>query len=196
GLAANLPVSGSVLNNNLNPCPNVNGNGCSLGNESITLSAQLASPFAPNGAAAAGTTGSYPPDAERAPLVAGLPNQNPAMGPGSRGDRANENNCETVVPSYASCPAPITPGAVELWFPAGGCMFTGNGADTYLFSGYQFNWVQVYEPAANTCSNLIGAASNTAFIGLFYAPGAYVGVFSPYTFEAAGVGGIIADTMG
>src|SRR5205085_11223483 len=59
GLAMNVPVVGSVTNSNLTPCPNVNGNGCSLGNESVTLSTQLAPPFAPNAAAAPGTTGAY-----------------------------------------------------------------------------------------------------------------------------------------
>ncbi len=192
GLAANLPVSGSVTNTSAgtNACPNVNGNGCSLGNESITLGAQLASPF-----------GSHPPDGETAPLAAGLPNQNPARGPGSRGDRANENSCETIAPSYASCPAPITPGAVELYFGSGACLETTNGADDYLFSGYQYNWVVVYEPGpgsppANGCANLFGAASNSGWIGLVYMPSAYLGVISPYTYAVAGTGGIIADSMG
>jgi hypothetical protein len=201
GLATNLPVPGPVLNSNTSPCPDVQGDGCSLGNEQIMLSAQLAPPFAPNAAAAPGTAGAYPPDGERAPLAAGLPNQNPARGPGPRGDRANENNCETIAPSYASCPAPITPGAVELYFPSGGCLTTNNGADTYVFSGYQFNWVSVYEPGsssppANTCSNVMGAHGNSAFIGLVYAPSAYVSVLSPYAFEAAGTGGLIANSFG
>jgi hypothetical protein len=190
-----------VLNTNTNPCPNFSGAGCTLGHESITLSAELAAPFAPNAAASPGTTGAYPPDGETAPIESGLPNQNPARGPGSRGDRANENNCETIAPSYASCPAPITPGAVELYFPAGGCLVTGNSADTYLFSGYQYNWVMVFEPGpgsppANNCANVLGAAGNTAFIGLVYAPSAYIGVISPDIFEAIGTGGLIADSLG
>jgi Flp pilus assembly protein TadG len=201
GLAANLAVSGPVLNTNTNPCPLFTGNGCTLGNESVTLSAELAAPFAPNAAAAPGTTGAYPPDGETAPLGGSLPNQNPARAPGSRGDRANENNCETVAAAYATCPAPITPGAVELYFPAGGCFVTGNGGDTYLFSGYQFDWVSVYEPGAghppaNACLNVMGAAGNSAFIGLIYAPSAYIGVISPYAFEAAATGGLIANALG
>ena len=51
GLAATLPVSGSVLNTNTNPCPNFTGNGCTLGHESITLDTQLNSPWNPNAAA-------------------------------------------------------------------------------------------------------------------------------------------------
>jgi Flp pilus assembly protein TadG len=200
GLAANLPVSGSVLNNNTAPCPDVQGNGCSLGNESITLGTQLVPPFSPNGAAMPGTIGTYAPDGELAPLSAGLPNQNPGRGPGSRGDRANENNCETVNPTYASCPAPITPGAVELYLPQGGCLVTSNGADTYLFSGYQFNWVIVYQPGAgsppiNNCFLVMGAANYSAYVGLVYVPAAPIFVDSPYTFETAGSGGIIGDTV-
>jgi len=94
-----------------------------------------------------------------------------------------------------TCPGPITPGAVELNFPAGGCLTTGNGGDTYLFSGYQYNWVSLYEPASNSCNNTLGAMSNSAFIGLIYCPSASVSITSPYTFEAAGTGGLIADRV-
>jgi hypothetical protein len=193
GLAATLTVGGSVLNTNTNPCPSFSGNGCSLGNESLTLDDQLVPPFAPNAAAAAGTSGSYPPDPEISPLSAGLPNQNPPRRVGAAGDRANENNCESIGGVYVSCQGPITPGAVEFYAPAGGCIVTGNSADTYVFSGYQYNWISVYEPPANSCSNSLGASGNSAFIGLVYAPGATLGVASPYTFEAAGTGGIMAN---
>jgi len=196
GLAASMPVTATVQNNNTVPCPVPVGGGCSLGNQTIRLdSNQLGSPFAPNAAAPPGTIGAYPPDGERAPLAAGLPNQNPAMGPGTGGDRANENSCKSTGNVLVSCPGPVTPGAVELYFPAGGCLTTGNGGDTYLFSGNQYNWVSVYEPPGNTCSNSLGAESNSAYIGLFYAPGASISVTSPYIAEAAGVGGMIADTL-
>ena len=195
GLATNVPVTGSVTNTNTNPCPLTTGAGCTLGNEQVTLSSQLASPFAPNAAAAPGTTGAYPPDPERAPLAAGLPNQNPARGTGAAGDRANENNCKSVGDAYITCPGPITPGAVELYYPAGGCLSASNTSDTYVFSGYQYNWISVYEPAANACSNSIGASGNSAYIGLVYAPSASVAVTSPYVSEAAGTGGIIAASF-
>jgi Flp pilus assembly protein TadG len=199
GLAANLPVSGPVLNTRPNPCPSFTGNGCSLRHESINLGAQLAPPFNPC-TCSPGTTGAPAPDSELAPLSAGLPNQNPARGTGSHGDRANENNCETVNASYASCPAPITPGAIELYAPQGGCLVTGNGGDTYLFSGYQFNWVVAYQPGAgsppmNNCQVGMGAAGFSALIGLVYAPAAQIFVGSPYAFETAGTGGIIGDTV-
>lgn len=201
GLAATLPVTGPVLNTDTSPCPAFNGSGCTLGNESITLGPQLAPPFAPNAAATPGTTGAYPPDGERVPLASGLPNQNSARGSASRGDRANENSCQTVSPAYVTCPAPITPGAVELYFPPGGCLTSGNGADTYVFSGYQYDWISVFEPGpgsppVNSCANTLGAAENSAFIGLIYTPSASVAVSSPHAFEAAGTAGVMSDTIG
>jgi Flp pilus assembly protein TadG len=199
GLAANLPVSGLVQNTNTSPCPIYTGLGCSLGNESIMLSSQLASPWAPNAAAAPGTSGSYPPDPETGPVAAGLPNQNAARVAGGRGDRGDENNCETVGGVYTACPAAITPGAVELYFPAGGC-FTNNGGDNYVFSGYQYNWVSLYEPGpanppANGCTNTFGAGSNSAYVGLVYTPSARASITSSSAFEAPGAGGIIADSF-
>jgi hypothetical protein len=76
-----------------------------------------------------------------------------------------------------------------------------NNSDTYVFSGYQYNWLSIFEPGAgsppaNTCpSNTLGGSQNSAFVGLVYLPTASVSVISPYTFEAAGVGGLIADTV-
>jgi len=53
----------------------------------------------------------------------------------------------------------------------------------------------VFEPPANTCSNTLGAASNSAYVGLVYVPAATAGVSSPYTFESAGTGGLIAGKV-
>ncbi|HKW08386.1 MAG TPA: pilus assembly protein TadG-related protein [Candidatus Dormibacteraeota bacterium] len=200
GLAASVPVSGSVLNTNLASCPSFTGNSCSLGHETISLNDQLAAPFAPNAGASPGTAGAYPPDSETAPLSAGLPNQNPATGAGARGDRANENNCETAAAAYTSCPAAITPGAVELYFPSGGCFSNLNGGDVYVFSGYQYNWVSLYEPGpanppANGCTNTFGAGGNSGYVGLIYTPSAHASITSPLAFEVAGTGGLIADTI-
>jgi Flp pilus assembly protein TadG len=197
GLAANLPVSGTVQNTNTNPCPAYTGMGCTLGNETIDLEAQLEPPFVPNGAMP-GTIGASPPDSETGPVAAGLPNQNPAMGVGARGDRANENNCETVVGARTSCPGAVTAGAVELYFPAGGCL--SNSGDIYVFSGHQYNWVSMYEPGpanppASGCTNMFGAATNSAYIGLIYTPSAVASITSALAFEAPGAGGIIADSF-
>jgi len=64
-----------------------------------------------------------------------------------------------------------------------------------VFSGYQYNWVSLYEPASNGCANSLGAESNTAFVGLIYTPGASMDIASQYTFEVASTGGLIADTI-
>jgi Flp pilus assembly protein TadG len=201
GLADTLPVSGTVDNTHTNPCPAFNGSGCTLGRESITLDAgQLGPPFAPNALAPAGTPGALAPTSESAPLVGGLPNQNPGRLGGSAGDRANENNCESTSGVYGSCPGPVTPGAVVFYLPATACLNSTNAADTYVFSGYQYNWISVYEPGAgsppvNNCANTIGAEDNAAFIGLVYAPSATISVQSAFSFETAAMGGLIASSI-
>jgi hypothetical protein len=68
--------------------------------------------------------------------------------------------------------------------------------DTYVFSGFQYDWLSVYEPPANAClSNTLGGAANSAYVGLFYAPAAAVSVTSVYSFEVAGTGGVMASTL-
>ncbi len=223
GLAGNIPVSGTISNSNTNPCPTFNGNGCSLGHETAIFDSTVVSVlFAPNSGAAPGTYTSYPPDPETTPLAAGLPNQNPARGVGATGDRANENNCDSLAGALVSCAGPITPGAVVFYLPSGACLNNtnggndnnnngnnndnggnennGNGGDSYVFSGYQYNWMSVYEPGAgyppaNVCSNSLGGSSNTAFVGVMYMPSASLAVTSHFAFESGGIGGIIADSI-
>jgi Flp pilus assembly protein TadG len=201
GLVTAIPVVGTVSNSNTNPCPSFTGNGCSLGHETAVLdSTLLPDSFAPNPLAAPDTFEAYQPDPETAPLTGTLPNQNPVRGAGASGDRANENNCDTTAAVYSSCPEAVTPGAVEFYVPNGGCLSTTNGGNTYVFSGYQYNWVAMFEPGsssppANTCNNTLGAAGNSAYIGLVYAPSAAVAVISPSTFEAAATGGLLANTL-
>ena len=195
GLATTVPVTGSVTNTNTSPCPVYTGGGCSLGNESTTLGPALLSPFAPNPLAAPGTIGAYPPDSETAPWAPGLPNQNPPMAALAAGDRANENNCKSVAAAYVSCPGPITPGAVELNFQAGSCFTNGNGGDTHVFSGEQYNWLVLYASQSNVCVHALGAENNGAYIGLAYAPSATINITSPYVFEAP-TAGVVANRVG
>jgi Flp pilus assembly protein TadG len=201
GLVENIPVVGVVSNANTNPCPVFSGAGCTLGNESLTLdSGDIPNGYAPNALAAAGTFGAYPPSPETSPLGGNLPNENADRAAPPAGDRANENQCVTVAGSAASCPAAITPGAVVYYIPSGGCMNDTSNGDNYVFSGYQYNWVLVYEPGvsnppANTCSNIMGAATDTAFIGLIYTPAASVTVQKASAFRTDETGGVIADTI-
>src|SRR5712691_82094 len=139
------------------------------------------------------------PSRETAPLLSGLPNQNPGRGGGAAGDRANENNCETTGGTYATCPNAVTPGAVEFYLPAGGCINATSGGDNFIFSGYQYDWIAVYGPGsnyppANTCAAVVSASGNSAYMGLVYMPSASMAITSPYAFEG-GSGGLIANAV-
>jgi Flp pilus assembly protein TadG len=201
GLAEVLPVVGTPTNNNTAGCPVYSGAGCSMGNEGIILDAtDLGPPFSPNAAASPGVIGSYPPVGQTAPLKNNLPNENADRAAPPGGDRANENQCYKVAGPLTTCPGPITPGAVVFHIPSGGCLKASSGGDNYFFSGYQFNWIVLYEPGAafppaNTCSNLMGAASDSAFIGLVYAPAASISIQKASTFRTDESGGVIADTI-
>lgn len=201
GLAASLPVVGTPLNNFTSFCPVYSGPGCSLGNETIALDAtNLGPPFAPNPLALPGVTGSFPPASETAPLKNNLANDNPDRATPPAGDRANENQCDTVGGALTTCPGAITPGAAEFYIPSGGCINATSSGDNFVFSGYQYNWMLVYEPGAgsppaNTCSNLLGAKRDSAFIGLIYTPSAAITIQKASTFRTDEVGGLIADTI-
>ncbi len=201
GLAASLLVAGTPLNDNTIGCPVYSGSGCSLGNESITLSGTtLGSGFAPNSAAPPDFPGAYPPTSETPPLKVNLPNENANRAAPPAGDRANENQCATVVGALTSCPGAVTPGAVSFVIPSGGCVNATTLGDTYVFSGYQYNWMVVYEPnaanpPANSCSNQFAAAVDSAFIGLIYTPAATITLRKASTFRTDEVGGIIAGTL-
>jgi hypothetical protein len=198
-----MPVATNVQNTDTSGCPfGAGGNPCTLGTETLPSFPAFFLTLlpAPNSFAAPGTFTAYPPDPQIAPLAPGLPNQNPGRGNGATGDRANENNCESISGVYVSCPGPVTGGAVEFYLPSGACVTTNNSGDTYVFSGYQYNWVSVFEPGtmsppANTCANSLGASDNSAYVGLFYAPAASITVRSATISEVAGTGGFIADTF-
>jgi Flp pilus assembly protein TadG len=198
GLAETLPVSVPVLNTRTNPCPSFNGNGCTLGHESITLNAtDLGPSFVLNSVAAPGSPGSRPPDGETAPLLgfSFLANQNPPRGGGAAGDRANENNCDSTAGAYVTCPAPITPGAVEFYVPGSSCLSTTTRGDTYTFSGYQYDWVALYQARGNSCAVQLGGSQGSAYVGLVYAPSAPLTVSTAFAFETSESGGVIADTL-
>ena len=201
GLVENVPVVGTVSNANTSPCPAFTGAGCTLGHESSVLdNTDIVGLFAPNAAALPDTYGAYPPSPETSPLGGNLPNENADRAPPPAGDRSNENECVTVAGALASCPAAITPGAVTYVIPNGACLTDTSAGDTYVFSGYQYDWLLVYEPGAayppaNTCSNTMGAATDTAFIGLIYMPSASVTIQKASAFRTDETGGVIAATI-
>jgi len=201
GLAGSIAVAGSVQNTATGACPAFTGTGCSLGHESAVFDAGLLGVgFNPNALAAPGVAGSYPPDSETAPLGSNLPNENANRATPPHGDRANESQCDTVAAALTTCAGPITPGAVAFIIPSGGCLNDSISGDNVVFSGYQYNWMVVYEPGAayppaNTCSNFIGAATDSAFIGFVYAPSAAITISKASTFRTDEVGGVMAFTL-
>ena len=201
GFAGNIPVVGLVQNNSTASCPSFTGSSCSLGHESAIFDGTILTPaFAPNPFVAPGVLGAYPPAGETPPLRINLPNQNPDRAAPPGGDRANENQCNTIGGAATTCPGAITPGAVEFYIPSGGCLSATTSADNFLFSGYQYNWIMVYEPGAadppaNQCANLMGAQADSAWVGLIYMPSADLTVQKAATFRTEATGGLMAGTI-
>lgn len=144
-----------------------------------------------------------PPNQEGLPIAAGLPNRDAAAGVPPAGDVANEHECvDPGSGSEVACPGSWTPGAVVFFFPSTGCLDTHGGkADMYLFSGYQYARVLIYEPGPeqsgqpNTCSNSINGNGFTSLLGLIYTPAAAVSINGNTTYEATIAGGVVSWTL-
>src|SRR4029077_12464382 len=93
----------------------------------------IGSLFAPFPMALPGAPGALPPTGETPPLRSNLPNENPDRGTPPAGDRANENQCDTVAGALQRCPGPITPGAVAFILPSGACLNATSAGDNYFF---------------------------------------------------------------
>ena len=95
--------------------------------------------------------------------------------PYTGGDVANENYCApSSNPGNPSAPcqnSTVTPGAVQFYFPGGSCMTQNAQGATYVFAGEQYNWIIIYAPASNTCSNTMNGGASTQYIGTIYTPG-------------------------
>jgi Flp pilus assembly protein TadG len=117
-------------------------------------------------AAATGAFGAANPPgdgSETAPFSASSPAASPVIDSASNGggDRANEH--ESLFPG-------VTPGAVQMYFPASQCLSMSQGT-LWIFGGAQYSWVTIYAPQANTCStNTFSGNSILAAIGTIYAP--------------------------
>lgn len=170
-----------------------------------TINNSVLSGWAPSSSAALDTSGAYPPDPEQTAMATGLPNANPAAGTPPRGDLANENHC--VAPSTGAnvaCPSAWTAGAVELYIPGPGsntqCLNLQGGGDIYIYSGYQFGRILLYEPGpqqappANTCPNNVAGSGLTSLTGILYTPAAGVTVVGNSSYLATIAGGIISYT--
>ena len=201
GYGGSIAVAGAVRNNATAACPAFSGVSCSLGNEGATFDATaLGAGFSPNGSAAPGVIGAYPPDGEGVPLKNNDEDQNAPRATPPAGDRANENQCDTIGGALTTCPGPVTPGAVAYYIPNGGCLNATSLGDNFLFGGYQYDWILVYEPGlsqppANTCANTLGAFTDSAYIGLIYLPAASITVKKVKSSRTDLSGGLIADTI-
>ena len=94
--------------------------------------------------------------------------------PSTGGDVANENFC-VVSPNPGSTVTPcatakVTPGAVQFYFPAGSCFSQNAQGATYVYAGEQYNWIVIYAPAANNCSESLNGGASTQYIGTIYTP--------------------------
>ncbi len=202
GFAGTILVPPSAqYNDNTTNCPSPTGTPtCSLGYESAIFDGTVLNGLAPTAFVVPPVLGAYPPSSETPPLRVNLPNQNPDRATPPAGDRANENQCSTVVGAASTCPGQITPGAVEFYVPSTGCLNATTSGDNFVFSGYQYNWVLVYEPGAanqpaNTCANTLGAAADSAWVGLIYTPLASLQISKAATFRTEATGGLMADTI-
>jgi hypothetical protein len=126
-----------------------------------------------------------------------VPADNPPMSleypPYTGGDIANENYCVISPnpgdPNQPCTTARVTPGAVQFYIPSGGCLDQNGNGYTHVFSGEQYNWIVIYEPASNTCpltsQNMNGSAL-TQYIGTIYSPGASWNILGSDTSPLAG----------
>jgi len=143
-----------------------------------------------------------PPDQEGLPLANGLPNANPPPGIPPRGDLANEGHCvDPSTGNAVACPGAWTPGAVVFFIPSGGCLDQHGTGDMYLFSGYQYQRVVLFEPGPeqssqpNVCSgNKVNGTGFTSLIGIFYMPAAAVTINGNSAYQATIAGGVVAWT--
>lgn len=192
---------------------------CSLGLIAATVGGgNITSTWAVNNSAPRSTPtsispGAPEPDEMQTPYESGnLPNQDAARGnPAAAygvgadgwgdvwGDLANSNFCVTSSSTGGlQCPSGwasgyITPGGVQLYFTNNTCLTQNNG-DAYLFGGYQYNWLTVYEPAATTCTNTLGGSYFSSLPGAIYTPGAVLKITTSKAMLTGEVGGIVTGT--
>ena len=78
------------------------------------------------------------------------------------------------------------------------CLNLQGGGDIYLFSGYQYQRVLLFEPGpqqqppANTCLNNAAGHGLTSLIGIFYLPAASITITGNSSYFATIAGGVIA----
>ena len=151
------------------------------------------------------TAGAPPPDGEGMPMGANLPNADPAAAAPPRGDLANSNHCvEPTTGANTACPSGWTTGAVQFFIPGGGsssvCMNLQGGGDIWVYSGYQYQRILLFEPGPsqpppyNTCLNNVAGHGITNLMGIFYTPAAGITITGSSSYLATIAGGVISWT--
>jgi Flp pilus assembly protein TadG len=151
------------------------------------------------------TDGAPPPDGEGMPMGAGLPNADPPPAAPPSGDLANSGHCvDPATGANVSCPSGWTVGAVQFFIPGGGsnsvCLNLQGGGDIWVYSGYQYQRILLFEPGPaqpppyNTCLNNVAGHGITNLMGIFYTPAASITIVGSSSYLATIAGGVIAWT--
>jgi Flp pilus assembly protein TadG len=175
------------------------------GGYGVTINGSTLTGWALNPTGALDSSGAPAPDQEGMPLASGLPNANPAAGTPPRGDLANEGHCvDSSTGNNTACPGAVTPGAVVFYIPGPGsntvCLNLQGGGDIYIFSGYQYQRILLYEPGpeqsppANTCPNNVAGHGLTSLVGILYIPAVDVVITGNSQYLATIAGGVISYT--
>jgi len=172
------------------------------GNFAMTVSGGVLGGWSLNPGGTLDTSGAPPPDGEGPALGTDLPNADPAPGTPPHGDLANASHCvDPTTGANSTCPSSWTAGAVVFFIPSGNnstCLNLQGGGDIYVYSGYQYQRILVFEPGpeqpppANTCLNNVAGHGITSLIGIFYTPAASVTIIGSSNYLATIAGGVIA----
>ncbi len=214
GYVGQFVTTGTEQNKTLSGCnPSLAGltsppslSSCDLGSSSATINGSNACiGVAPSSTAAQDTCGAPPPAGEGMPIGPGLPNADIGTGLFPQGDQANENYCVNSSGSQVACgPGDTVPGGVFFYIPGPGsntqCLSLQGGGSDYLFTGYQFGRMLLFEPGsldpppANTCLNNVTGGNLTSLLGIFYLPEASITIAGQSSYAAVIAGGVIAWT--
>jgi hypothetical protein len=172
------------------------------GNFGMTVNGSVLGGWSLNPGGALDTAGAPPPDGEGMSMGTGMPNADPAPAAPPHGDLANSSHCvDSSTGANVACASDWTVGAVQFFIPGGNqttCLNLQGGGDIYVYSGYQYQRILLFEPGpeqpptANTCLNNVAGHGITSLIGIFYVPAASVTIIGSSNFLATIAGGVIA----
>jgi Flp pilus assembly protein TadG len=174
------------------------------GGYGMTINGSTLAGWSLNPGGALDSPGAPPPDGLGMPLATGMPNADPAAATPPHGDLANASHCvDPATGVNVACPSAWTVGAVQFFIPGGNqstCLNLQGGGDVYVYSGYQYQRILLFEPGPeqapppNTCLNNVAGHGFTSLIGIFYVPAASVTIIGSSNYLATIAGGVIAWT--